>query len=83
MENNEQDIKFIDKYCVNYVKKFAFLPVLIQINDNMWKYVWFKPYYERYIYTKFNSVKMDMFGNIRVVEEVEWNHTNNVDYIKS
>jgi len=35
------------------------------------------------VFTKYNNYKMDIFGNIRIVEEIEWVHTENIDFIKN
>lgn len=94
MENNNQgEIKIVDTKenqkididgnTTNYIKKFAFFPVLVKWSDGIYKYAWFKSYYEKYVFTKYNNYKMDIFGNIRIVEEIEWVHTENIDFIKN
>lgn len=90
--NNQEEIRIVESKnnqkidihgkSFNYIKKFAFLPVLVKWSDGIYKYTWLKPYYEKYVFTRYDNYKLDIFGNIRIVEEVEWVHTENLDFIK-
>ena len=92
MENDDKkEIEIVDNRIsidntdsVNYIKKFAFFPVLVKWSSGgIYKYIWLRPYYEKYVFTKYDNCKLDIFGNIRIVEEVEWIHAENIDFIKN
>lgn len=72
----------IDKKQANYIKKFAFIPKLVRISENTHRYIWFKSYFEKYEFVKCENFRMDMFGHIRILDEVEWIHTENIEYVR-
>ncbi len=80
-----QDIKIIpERGCPERkaVQKFAFLPTLVQSSENVWRNIWWKPYYTIFEKRKFNGTEVSAFGDSCYFEREDWIELKNTDDIK-